>query len=605
MKILHLAFLAPLLVFSTLASEKTETISVTDFGAKPGASTDSTPAFAKALSYAQSHPGCTILIPAGQFYLNTTMDASDMPLPDRYHLRTANLKGVTIQGAGTGSEILFGEYAAGIIFERCSDLTIRNVTFDYAFPLFSQGKVVGYSPAEHTLLLKSDPDYPVPETRPNTIFANAKASWLTLNKTGMRLFYFGALFADKTILEKDDVQYVVSPELGNGRIFVDGGATLLKDVRYTRVARNAGQLLRLNFCSQVTVENVSIYAASGFALLGCMCEDVTIRNCRIEPRPGSDRMISTCADGLHFIGGRGEFVIEDNVFDSLQDDNVNIILRGNSIDASPAPNVLKLTPASTRYYAVGDTLRIYDCVHSTYTDYTITSLETEASSKIFPAQYTLTLDRPVTDSIVYASEKNKVMPSMVYDMSWSFGDVTIRHNKFLNNRARGVRIAASGVKVEDNFFELSAYPSIIAHSIIRDTWFDEGLSFPNHITIQNNTLIRSQNNGGCTGNLGAICVEVRDDGKNDLAVGCRFLENITITGNNIRDSGRAGIACFNTSTLRIEDNKIFNPGQLSAPGTKIGIIVRNARDSIVENNVITGKSLNRATLVENVTDKTE
>ncbi|WP_043583980.1 right-handed parallel beta-helix repeat-containing protein [Geminisphaera colitermitum] len=566
--------------------------SLADFGAQPGPEHDSAPAFAKAIEWLAQNPGGTLMIPEGAFHIKTNPPATLVSgNKSEAHLNFDRLKNITLAGQGRGSEIVLGQFALGLLFENCDGLTLRNLTFDYAFPLFSQGEVLEISDQDNSLLLKPDPGYPSPVTQPGTLFRHPASTWLTLNRQGMNLAFpeaLNTLKAPPTHLNEDGtVRFFYRNQKNVARRLRGDGP-----LRYVRVARYAGQLIRLRNCNDVRLEGLTIYAASGFTILGSMCRDVIVRDCVFEPRPGTDRAISTCADGLHFVGGQGKYLIERNTFDSLQDDNVNFILRGNTIDALPRPNVLRLTAGSVRHYAAGDNLRIYDLKNARHSDYTLTHVETESGGR-----FTLTLDRPVTESLVFASAIHDEPLTLVFNTSWSFGDVTIRDNKFLNNRARAVRLAGTGIVVENNTFDLSAFPAVLVHSVIRDGLKSaEDNAFAERVTIRNNTIRRALNNGGASGNPGAITVEILDAGANGaVADKLRFIRDITITGNRIIDSGRAGIGATNVNGLVIADNTIIDPNQLhgASPAARCGIYLRAVENERIENNTITGANIDR------------
>ncbi len=565
--------------------------SLADFGARPGPDHDNASAFAQAIEWLRDNPGGTLAIPEGTFHIKTNpsvMLASGNR--SEAHLNFDRLKAITIAGQGRGSEIIFGQFAIGLLFENCDRLTLRNLTFDYAFPLFSQGSVLEISDEQNALLLKPDPGYPSPATQPGTLFDRPTSTWLTLNRQGMNLAFpeaINTLNAPPPLINADGtVRFFYKNQKNVARRLRGDGP-----LRYVRVARHAGQLIRLRNCNNVTLEGLNIYASSGFAILGSMCRDVMVRDCVFEPRPGTDRAIATCADGLHFVGGQGKYVIERNTFDSLQDDNVNFILRGNTIDSMPRPNVLRLFAGSVRHYAAGDHLRIYDVKNARCSDYVVTGVETEPGGR-----FTLTLDRPVTETIVLQSSIHNEQPTLVFNTSWSFGDVVIRENKFLNNRARAVRIAGSGIVVENNIFDLSAFPSVLVHSVIRDGLKSaEDNVFSERITIRDNTLRRALNNGGASGNPGAITVEIRD-AKGAIPDNLKFMRDITITGNRIIDSGRAGIGVANVSGLVIENNIITDPNQLrsATPAARCGIYLHDVENEHIENNRITGPNIDRS-----------
>ncbi|EIP98240.1 lysophospholipase L1-like esterase [Opitutaceae bacterium TAV1] len=577
-------------VASTL--DAVPTANLADFGALPGSEHDSAPAFAKAIAWLAQNPGGTLTIPEGVFHLKTNPAATlTSGNKSDAHLNFDHLKNITLAGQSPRSEIVFGQFAPGLLFENCDGLTLRNLTFDYAFLLFSQGRVLEINDGtpESSLLLQADPGYPPPATQPGTIFGRARSTWLTLHRNGMNLAYPEALdavnatptqtFPDGTVRFYYRNQKNVSKRLAGDPA---------EPLRYTRPSRYAGQLIRLRNCNDVLLDTLRIHAASGFTVLGSTCRNVTVRNCLIAPRPGTDRVIATCADGLHFIGGQGKYLVENNTFDSLQDDNVNIILRGNTIDAQPCPDTLVLTPGSVRHYAAGDTVRLADIENNRHSDYTITRVETLPG-----ARHTLTLDRPVTGKIVFASALQQSpllrQPAVVHNRSWAFGDVTIRGNKFLNNRARGVRITGSGVTVENNTFDLSAFPAILIHSIIRDVKDDEYNAFAERVIIRDNIIKRAINNGGASGNGGAITIEVLDAYRN-VPRGFYPFRDIAITGNRIENPGRAGIAATNVNGLVIEDNIITNPNRLRSPrpSARAGIYLNDVENVRVENNRVTG-----------------
>ncbi|MDR1280784.1 MAG: GDSL-type esterase/lipase family protein [Opitutaceae bacterium] len=577
---------------ATTATTAAPVASLSDFGALPGPAHDSAPAFARAIAWLAQNPGATLTIPDGAFHIKTAPPATlASGNKSEAHLNFDHLKNITLAGQGRGAEIVFGQFAPGLLFENCDGLTLRNLTLDYSFLLFSQGRVLEIHDGtpESSLLLQADPGYPSPATQPGTLFGRARSTWLTLHRDGMNLAYPEALDAiDATPTQTLPDGTVRFYYRNRKNVSAQLAGDPAQPLRYTRPSRYAGQLIRLRTCNDILLDTLRIHAASGFTVLGSACRNVTVRACTLAPRPGTDRVIATCADGLHFIGGQGKYLIEQNTFDSLQDDNVNIILRGNTIDAQPAPDTLALTPGSVRTWAAGDTLRLTDPEKNTRSDYLVTRVETRPG-----ARHTLTLDRPVKEKIVFASELQSTpplrQPTVAHDISQAFGDVTIRGNKFLNNRARGVRVTGSGVVMENNTFDLSAFPAILIHSIIRDVKDDEFNGFAEHIVIRDNLIRRAINNGGASGNGGAITVEVLD-ARGNVPRGFHPFRDITITGNRIENPGRAGIAATNVNGLVIENNTIINPNRLRStrPAARAGIALGDVENVRVENNRVTG-----------------
>ena len=184
--------------------------------------------------------------------------------------------------------------------------------------------------------------------RPPTrrIFPVPDHTWLTVHKPDGEPAYFFVGFINSATSDSDGKTTLRYDRQDMANV-IDGQT----DLRYVRVMRGCGHLLIFEFCDGVRLENCSIYATSAFASLFEFCNDVKLTGNKICPRPGSGRIVSTCADGFHFIGARRGPDIENNFFDRMQDDNIVISLRGSRI-ASAQGNQLQLArvppPPGTR-----------------------------------------------------------------------------------------------------------------------------------------------------------------------------------------------------------------------------------------------------------------
>jgi hypothetical protein len=162
---------------------------------------------------------------------------------------------------------------------------------------------------------------------------------------------------------------------------------------------------------------------------------------RIGLRSQSGRLVSTCADGFHFIGARRGPLIENNDFDRLVDDNIVISLRGNRVKSWEG-NELQLDPYSCTWYEQGDTIEVVTLDDGQRRDYKIVAM---APQKNLFAPPRTTLDRPLEGKIVPVAEgSDKLLPTMVFNKSWRLEGTVIRNNRFRNTRRYAVFMGAGG-----------------------------------------------------------------------------------------------------------------------------------------------------------------
>ena len=558
------------------------TFSIADFGGRADGLADDGPALRKAFAYAASHPGTTLRL-GGKCRVTTSVNRLGKPWPQMAAIG-AGISTFTIQDGEIDLDGRFGAFE----FENSTGVVLRNIVFDYVPPIFSQGSIVATDPAHCSMTVVPQPGYPAAA---GEAFSNLENTWITVHKPGGEPAYFfvghvrssGTDSRGRTVLTYD------RPDMART---IQGQ----KNLSYVRVQRGYGNMLSFKFCDRARLENCSIYSTSDFAGLFLFCNDVILTGNRICPRPGSGDIVSSCADGFHFIGAQRGPVIENNFFDRLEDDNIVISLRGNRIKSFHG-NQLQLMTYSCTWYQPGDTIEVVTLGESMHRNYKIVSMPRQTNDWSPPV---MTLDRPLEGKVVtYGEGSNVALPTLVFNRSWRLDGAIIRNNRFQNTRRYAVFMGAGGVRIENNIMSnftaaaiLCSHYDMLKGKAVGYTYYP--YYFTSDLVVRNNVISGAFEYGGggakLTGHdIGAIDIYHTD--RATCGIGNLHLaHDIAITGNTIRNSGGAGIHVANASNVTIAGNTIVNPNQL-APANHYGIWIESSPAVQANNNTVQGNAV--------------
>ena len=229
-----------------------------------------------------------------------------------------NLKHLTIDGNGA---TLVGQDIAGLFhFTDCDGITIRNLIVDWDPLPHTAGKVVAHLPDQHAFDLTPI----IPADSPSGRIVQAIIAYNPeLHRMGNWEIY-------QTQGERDAEPSV---RLANGtmRVFQrrPGGAYSFNDklpevgshviVRHQVYGYDA---FVFNGCENVRLEDITVHAVPGMAVIGLQSRDITIQRIKVIPAAGG--WMSATADAMHFGGCRGLITVEDSEFAGMGDDAINI-----------------------------------------------------------------------------------------------------------------------------------------------------------------------------------------------------------------------------------------------------------------------------------------
>lgn len=518
-------------------------ISVNDYGAKPDSGEDSVPALQRALAVAAKTPGpCLIQFRPGRYdlfsaqaarhryYVSNT--ASELEVPDPIKTIAVwlrDLRQVTIDGQGA-LLVLHGEMT-GFVIDGCSEITIKNLSFDMADPSVAElvvveqngnstiwealpgtqfrldGKVVFFSGTgwefENGLAQGYDPERDV--------------TWRSRNPfTGARVDLVGNRLLRLTSADKPFIRP------GQHYQFRDGirdqvGGLILK-------SRN------------VTFTSVNMHFMHGFGIVSQTSENLVFDRLVCEPRKETGRTCAAFADFLQFSGCRGTITVTNSRFNGAQDDAINIHGTHLRITGQPARDQLIVRFMHGQSYGFetffpGDEVE-YIRMNSlnVFGHARVRAVELRS-----PREILLTLDHAVPAGVVLNED-------VLENITWT-PQVEISHSYFGRIPTRGLLITTRRkVVIKDNTFFRTTMPAILIANDAK-SWFESGRV--QDVTIRNNTFVE----------CGEPVISISPEG---TGPGLAYFvhQNVKIEHNEFRLLDHLALSAKATRNLRFADNRI-------------------------------------------------
>ena len=234
--------------------------------------------------------------------------------PGDAHLALRDVQKLEIDG--TGVTLLIGDFVnlPGISLYGCKDVTLKGITIDAATPVLSQGKVTKIAEDHSFYELEMDPAYLLDlalvreKGRPASVFDPQARTW----KVGVPDFF---------IKELEEI----APR--NWRLHLKGHVQARPVQPGDPVAIPLFGLpaVTARHSENLTYDGVTVYAAGAMAFHEDNGEGNTrIVNCTVTRKPGTDRLLSTNADGFWSGSMRKGPTVLNSSFQFMHDDGFNV-----------------------------------------------------------------------------------------------------------------------------------------------------------------------------------------------------------------------------------------------------------------------------------------
>lgn len=481
----------------------------------------------------------------------------------------SNLNDITIDGQG--AELVFHGEVIPFLVMGCRNLTVRDLTIDWARPFLSQGLVLNADEGRLDLEMDASHPFEVRDGRPVFTGTEYRSDCLhnmlafdpdrreTAFRTPDHYGVVNAMRAD-----------AIDPS-NRQRLRLRGEfkqPTPAGQVMVLKHHSRAAPGLCFIHCDGVEVERVTIHHAGGMGFVAQASRNLKLSRCVVAPRPGSDRLFSTHADATHFTDCYGKIELLDCTFENQLDDATNIHGVYRRIDGGGKTREVKarlVHPQQDGLHtvAVGDELAFTDD-----RDFTVMGR----------AQVT-EVDHPDTATAIYTLDREvDLRDGHTVAMRWDRDiDVRIAGCVAGNNRARGFLISTLGrVVIEDN--TLHTPGSAIQCCCDASSWYESG-------PVEDVTIKGNRFNDCLYGVWGRALIAV-----NPVLSGSSGLppvnKNVRVIDNDIVTSDPRIVFARSVAGLQFTDNRLVAsatyPHDTSGPAFDLDASVEVAGQQAVE-----------------------
>lgn len=482
-----------------------------------------------------------------------------------------NVKDFTING--NGAQFWFESYKAGLSVENCSNISFKDITFDWDPLPFSQ------------FVVKSvDVDNIIGETESG--FRNMTAILKGLRKPVLKIFVFdsktGLLKPDVTHSEIDSIK-----ELGGRNLKFYGRG--YGGYKYTQINIHPGDRVAIvmRYTHGVSIrgsENIkfvkfNMYSSPMFGItMGDGGGGLVLQSCKLIPRPGTKRLMGINGDAVHLTSLNKGPLIEGCEFSAAGDDIVNNHGDFDLVQEQQGPEKIVIAIKNFRNISKGSFINLYDSkTFKSKGSFKVVNLE-EAGPLLKDDAKKIGKEKavifwPGNSSVI--CQLDKPVNVNRYDIVESTEDggagAIIRNNYLHNLTTRGFLVQTKNCLIENNVFEHVDNAAIAIMASLQ--WCEA--PFPDGITVRNN-VIRDANIGlgsryASHAKIGAISVNIEYTGA--LKQNTRPISNIIIENNKIYNAATAGIFMIHTSHAKIKGNLIdgFCTTDQLAVGRNLGV----------------------------------
>ncbi|MGE9291964.1 MAG: glycosyl hydrolase family 28-related protein [Puniceicoccales bacterium] len=563
------ALLAGFLAFT--GSLSGEILNVRDYGAVGDGQHDDTPAFNKALMELRKvEGGKTLFVPAGEYYLEPMKGTPK----NGGHINILNEEDLTLQGE-EGTLLLFGSaYHHGIVVNGGTNIKLSSLSVDYRPLPFTQGVIDSVVPEKRQIVLRLDEGYPRVD-EPHMVKKGTKN--------------VGYIFRPDTALKMPEFydQYIEKIEiLDDGRVRLTSRNPVEEDFvgnKMAMVARRKADAVVFSGSRDCFAENITVYSSPALAYGIRNCGLITLDGCNIIQPKGTNRLMTSNADGIHVKWGDQGPIVQNCWLQGMGDDSVNIGGTYELIEDMPDPRTLIIRVHGS-FRSHNDIQLVW--AKSGHMESLPTCESVDYVSVDGKRFMKLSFAEDLPKSIESVKDVGRRDADLVINMDQVPKNPIIRNNFFGRHRMRGILMRSPGAIIENNRFE-----DLRGEGIRLGHHFGGRLEGPNGTgaIIRNNTFV----------NIRASNIVLSDAGPTAKSESkARSIRDVVITNNRFslygqkigHDPGNLAGNVLYISTAQnvlIEDNVIDSPHPNAVSNDLV--ILKNASDITIRDLIVEGE----------------
>lgn len=418
------------------------------------------------------------------YYCSNTAKKDENPDGTRYTaILLKNKRNITIDG--NGACVLVHGKMTPIILDHCENVTIKNLTLDYACPTMSEFKVLKAENGVCDIKINDDCLYKIQGNELLWVGESDKMGnpyWIDSYHGNKRHI---KVFDPETFETRDfsraDLNFSKIEELGNNvlRVYFKNPKITFKagtTIQTRNIIRDqVGSFFER--CKNLHFENLRIKFMHGLGLVSQFCENVTFLNCDLTP--AEHRTVASTADFFQFSGCRGKLQIINCKAYGAHDDYVNVhgthlrIVKKNKREKSIVVRFMHNESWGFQAFENGDELEFikWDTLKPYY------SVKVENFTRVNDTDIKLYLDRDLP--------KMKKGKDVVENISWT-PDLLVQNCSFSQTAGRGILATTRGkVVIENNSFYKLWGPALLIEDDC-NFWFESG--YTRDIIFRNNII---------------------------------------------------------------------------------------------------------------------
>lgn len=508
---------------------------------------------------------------------------------------------------GQGARFIFHGRMIPFLIDNCENITVQNVSVDWAQPFHSEALVVANDNKNKTFDLKISDEYPY-EIRNGQIYfikeyyehtigqailfdpRRKAVAFDTESYTPLTSFKNGAI---QNNVDRIVYKYGIDPrapeqakigrqnrlqveQLKPGLVRVFNHGKKIPPVGTILVCKGnqwenrLAPAFRINYTKKFYAKNVNVHHAGGMGLIAENSADLVLDAFNVTPSHG--RLVSTTADATHFVGCRGKVVLKNCIFHNQLDDASNIHGTYQRIVDVLDENTLGVRMGHFQQQGFtigvpGDTIGFVNLENSFFPYQKLTIKSTQYINGRYQK---ITFNEAIPD---------EVKPGHLIENLDAYPEVLVQNCDISRNRARGLLLSSPRkTVVENNFFSTEMEALLIP--VESGHWYESGSV--TQLIVRNN-VFQDCNHSGF--NRGVIRF-VPDDENHNIA-----FWNISIENNKFNQFDNLILEIKNTQNLVFKENTITNSETFPMlfPDNP-AIIVERSRAIVFENNNYSGRA---------------